>query len=133
MKKINHIGIAVNDIEKAKSVFSRIFGIKSFGSEIVETESVITSFFQLGESKIELVSPISNESVISKYLAKNKEGAHHIAFDVENIYEEIDRLQKEGIRVLNETPKKGANNKLIAFLHPKDTCGVLIEICQNIN
>jgi methylmalonyl-CoA/ethylmalonyl-CoA epimerase len=93
---------------------------------------VITSFFQIGESKVELVAAINSDSSIAKYLEKNREGMHHIAFDVEDIEKEINRLQNEGIRILNEKPKKGADNKLICFLHPKDTNGVLIELCQEI-
>jgi methylmalonyl-CoA/ethylmalonyl-CoA epimerase len=132
MQKIEHIGIVVNDIDKSKALFSKIFGKDNFKSEVVESEGVITSFFQIGESKIELVSAINSDSTIAKYLEKNREGIHHIAFDVEDIEKEMKRLQNEGIRTLNEKPKKGADNKLICFLHPKDTNGVLIELCQEI-
>ena len=132
MRKIEHIGIAVQDIEASNKVFTKIFGKESYKSESVESESVITSFFQVGESKIELVAATNQDSSIAKYLAKNREGMHHIAFDVEDIYSEMQRLKKEGIRLLNESPKKGADNKLICFLHPKDTNGVLIELCQEI-
>jgi len=132
MQKIEHIGIVVNDIDKSKALFSKIFGKDNFKSEVVESEGVITSFFQIGESKIELVSAINSDSAIAKYLEKNREGIHHIAFDVEDIEKEMKRLQNEGIRTLNEKPKKGADNKLICFLHPKDTNGVLIELCQEI-
>ena len=132
MRKIEHIGIAVHDIEASNKVFTKIFGKESYKSESVETESVITSFFQVGESKIELVAATNQDSPIAKYLTKNREGMHHIAFDVQDIKAEMKRLQSEGIRTLNEQPKQGADNKLICFLHPKDTNGVLIELCQEI-
>ena len=132
MKKIEHIGIAVTDINKSNELFSKIFGKENYKSEIVESEGVITSFFQIGENKIELVEANNLNSPISKYLQKNREGMHHIAFEVEDIEKEMDRLKKEGIRLINDTPKKGADNKLICFLHPKDTNGVLIELCQEI-
>ena len=132
MRKIEHIGIAVSDIDASNKVFQKIFGKASYKSEKVESEGVVTSFFQIGENKIELVSATNTDSPISKYLSKNKESMHHIAFDVENIEKEMYRLQKEGIRILNDKPKKGADNKLICFLHPKDTNGVLIELCQEI-
>ena len=132
MKKIEHIGIAVTDINKSNAIFSKIFGKGNHKSEIVESEGVITSFFQIGECKIELVSATNLESPISKYLQKNREGMHHISFEVEDIVREMARLKAEGIRLLNDTPKKGADNKIICFLHPKDTNGVLIEICQEV-
>ena len=132
MKKIEHIGIAVTDINKSSELFSKIFGKENYKSEIVESEGVITSFFQIGENKIELVEASNPDSPISKYLQKNREGMHHIAFEVEDIVKEMERLKKEGIRLLNATLKKGADNKLICFLHPKDTNGVLIELCQEI-
>lgn len=132
MKKIEHIGIAVKDIEASNKIFAKIFGKDSYKSEAVSSEGVITSFFQVGENKIELVSATNDDSSIAKYLSKNREGMHHIAFDVEDIEKEMKRLQNEGIRILNDKPKKGADNKLICFLHPKDTNGVLIELCQEI-
>jgi methylmalonyl-CoA/ethylmalonyl-CoA epimerase len=132
MRKIEHIGIAVQDIEESNKVFAKIFGKESYKSEAVGSEGVTTSFFQVGESKIELVAATNEESPIAKYLAKNREGMHHIAFDVEDIEKEMKRLQNEGIRALSDKPKKGADNKLICFLHPKDTNGVLIELCQEI-
>jgi methylmalonyl-CoA/ethylmalonyl-CoA epimerase len=132
MKRIEHIGIAVSDIETSNEIFKKIFGEDNFKEEIVDSEGVITSFFQIGENKIELVAAINTESPISKYLDKNREGMHHIAFDVEDIEKEMVRLKQEGIRLLNDTPKKGADNKLICFLHPKDTNEVLIELCQEI-
>ena len=132
MRKIEHIGIAVQDIEASNKIFGKIFGKESYKSESVESESVVTSFFQVGESKIELVAATNQDSPIAKYLTNNREGMHHIAFDVEDIKAEMKRLQLEGIRTLNDQPKHGADNKLICFLHPKDTNGVLIELCQEI-
>ena len=132
MRNIEHIGIAVHDIEASNKVFTKIFGKESYKSESVQSESVITSFFQLGESKIELVAATNQDSPIAKYMDKNREGMHHIAFDVVDIKSEMKRLQSEGIRTLNDQPKQGADNKLICFLHPKDTNGVLIELCQEI-
>tara|TARA_B100000767_G_scaffold41851_1_gene35562 strand:- start:590 stop:994 length:405 start_codon:yes stop_codon:yes gene_type:complete len=132
MRKIEHIGIAVHDIEASNKVFTKIFGKESYKSESVQSESVITSFFQVGESKIELVAATNQDSPIAKYLDKNREGMHHIAFDVQDIKSEMIRLQSEGIRTLNDLPKQGADNKLICFLHPKDTNGLLIELCQEI-
>ena len=133
MKKIEHIGIAVKDIEQSNKIFSKIFGTKSYKSEIVDSEGVITSFFRVGSHKIELVAPINKQGPIQKYLDNNREGMHHIAFDVEDIYKEMKRISENGIRLLNDKPKIGADNKLICFLHPKDTNGVLIEICQEIS
>ena len=130
MKKIEHIGIAVKDMEKAEKIFSNIFGKSAYKKEEVISENVKTTFFKLGESKIELVAAINSESSIAKYLAKNKEGMHHIAFAVEDIEKEMNRLKRQGIRLLNNRPKVGADNQLICFLHPKDTAGVLIELCQ---
>ena len=130
MKKIEHIGIAVKDIDYSSRLFSKILGKEVSKSEYVESEGVTTSIFQIGESKIELVASTNSESPIAKYLRKNKQGIHHLAIFVENIEQEMTRLKKEGIKFLNETPKKGADNKLICFLHPKDTNGVLIELCQ---
>ena len=132
MKKIEHIGIAVKDIKNSTRLFSKIFGKEHYKSEDVESEGVLTTFFQIGDNKIELVAAMNRESPISKYLDKHNEGMHHIAFEVEDIRKEMTRLKDEGIRLLNEFPKQGANNKLICFLHPKDTNGVLIEICQKI-
>jgi len=130
MKKIEHIGIAVEDMAKAEKIFSTIFGKSAYKKEEVFSESVKTTFFKIGESKIELVSATKEDSPIAKFLTKNREGMHHIAFVVEDIEKEMERLKKEGIRFLNDTPKTGADNKLICFLHPKDTSGVLIELCQ---
>ena len=130
MKKIEHIGIAVKDIETSNKVFAKIFGKDFYKTETIHSEGVRTSFFQIGDSKIELVSAIDTESPISKYLTKHREGMHHIAFAVEDIRYEMKRLKNQGIRLLNSHPKNGADNQLICFLHPKDTNGVLIELCQ---
>ena len=132
MKRIEHIGIAVKNLEDSNKLFAKIFGQKEYKFEEVESEGVVTSFFQIGENKIELIAPLNEESAIAKYLTKNNEGMHHIAFSVEDIKKEMKRLKNEGIRLLNESPKEGADNKLICFLHPKDTNGVLIELCQKI-
>ena len=132
MRKIEHIGIAVQNIEESNKVFAKIFGKENYKSEIVESEGVVTSFFQVGENKLELVSATKLDSPIAKYLEKNREGMHHIAFAVEDIEQEMKRLKNEGIRLLNESPKEGADNKIICFLHPQDTNGVLIELCQQI-
>lgn len=130
MKKIEHIGVAVSNIEEAEKIFSTIFQQPSYKSEEVFSENVKTTFFKIGDSKLELLSATNNQSPIAKFLTKNKEGMHHIAFEVEDIKKEMKRLENEGIRLLNESPKEGADNKLICFLHPKDTCGVLIELSQ---
>ncbi len=132
MRKIEHIGIAVKDLEVSNTLFEKLFGAPAYKSEVVENEGVTTSFFLNGPNKIELLAATNPESPIAKFIEKKGEGIHHIAFDVEDIVSEIARLQKEGFVVLNETPKKGADNKLVAFLHPKSTNGVLIELCQEI-
>jgi methylmalonyl-CoA/ethylmalonyl-CoA epimerase len=132
MRKIEHIGIAVKDLEVSNLLFEKLFGVPAYQFEEVESEGVATSFFKNGPNKIELLAATNPESPIAKFLEKKGEGIHHIAFDVENIEEEIARLQEEGFVVLNEVPKKGADNKLVAFLHPKSTNGVLIELCQEI-
>ncbi|MEN8928287.1 MAG: methylmalonyl-CoA epimerase [Flavobacteriales bacterium] len=131
MNKIEHIGIAVKDIEKSNELFSSLFNKKPYKQEAVESENVITSFFQTGESKIELLQATHEDSAIAKFIEKKGEGIHHIAFDVDNLESEIKRLEKDGFKVI-VGPKKGADNKLIAFLHPKSTNGVLVELCQEI-
>tara|TARA_B110000459_G_C16271260_1_gene342165 strand:- start:51 stop:452 length:402 start_codon:yes stop_codon:yes gene_type:complete len=133
MQKIEHIGIVVNNIDEANNIFEKIIGKKNYKHEHVISEDVSTSFFKLGESKIELIASKKTDHTINKYLKKNSNALHHIAIRVDNIISEMDRISKLGIRILNETPKKGADNMLICFLHPKDTCGVLIELCQEIN
>ena len=130
MEKIEHIGIAVKDITEANAVFKSILGKINYKSEYVESEDVVTSFFDLGESKIEPIESTHKNHTISRLLNNNNSAIHHIAIKVSDIYLEIKRIRKEGIRVLNEIPKEGADNKLICFLHPKDTLGVLIELCQ---
>ncbi len=132
MRKIEHIGIAVKDLDVSNVLFEKLFGAPAYKSEVVESEGVTTSFFLNGPNKIELLAATNPESPIAKFIEKKGEGIHHIAFDVEDIVAEISRLQNEGFVVLNETPKKGADNKLVAFLHPKSTNGVLIELCQEI-
>ncbi|GLB48071.1 methylmalonyl-CoA epimerase [Neptunitalea lumnitzerae] len=133
MRKIEHIGIAVKDIEASNSVFEALFGEAEYKTEAVESEGVKTSFFKVGPNKIELLEATNPDSPIAKYIAKKGEGIHHIAFDVEDITTEIARLKEKGFVVLNEIPKKGADNKLVAFLHPKGTNGVLVELCQEIS
>jgi methylmalonyl-CoA/ethylmalonyl-CoA epimerase len=132
MRKIEHIGIAVHDLENSNELFSKLFGQAAYKTEEVASEGVKTSFFMCGPNKIELLEATDANSPIAKFLEKKGEGIHHIAFDVEDIYVEIERLKLEGFTVLNETPKKGADNKLVVFLHPKTTNGVLIELCQEI-
>jgi len=132
MNKIEHIGIAVKNLEESNALFAKLFGKPHYKTESVESEGVNTSFFQVGENKIELLEATNENSPIAKFLAKKGEGVHHIAFDVTDIEAEIKRLKSEGFVVLNETPKKGADNKLVAFLHPKSTNGTLIELCQEI-
>lgn len=132
INKIEHIGIAVKSIKDSNRLFESLFGKVHYKIESVESESVNTSFFKLGKSKIELLEATDDEGPIAKFIAKKGEGIHHIAFDVDDIEAEIKRLTKEGFIVLNEKPKKGADNKLVAFLHPKSTNGVLIELCQEI-
>lgn len=130
MNKIEHIGIAVKDISVSNQIFEDILGVSSYKSEEVISEHVLTSFFKVGDTKIELLQATSSESPIAKFLEKNKEGIHHIAFDVEDIYSEIARLTSLGYTMIHEQPKDGADNKLIAFLHPKSSNSVLIELCQ---
>ncbi len=132
MRKIEHIGIAVKDLDVSNALFEKLFGAPAYKAEEVESEGVTTSFFLNGPNKIELLAATNPDSPIAKFIEKKGEGIHHIAFDVEDIVSEIARLQQEGFVVLNETPKKGADNKLVAFLHPKSTNGVLIELCQEI-
>ena len=132
MRKIEHIGIAVKNLEESNDLFTKLFGAAPYKMEEVASEGVNTSFFMNGPNKIELLEATNEESPIAKFIAKKGEGIHHIAFDVEDIVSEIERLKGEGFIILNEVPKKGADNKLVAFLHPKSTNGVLIELCQEI-
>ncbi|GEP49765.1 methylmalonyl-CoA epimerase [Flavobacterium noncentrifugens] len=133
MRKIEHIGIAVKNLEVSNLVFEKLFGAAPYKSEEVASEGVNTSFFRNGPNKIELLEATNPESPIAKFIEKKGEGIHHVAFDVEDIIAEIARLKSEGFVILNEIPKKGADNKLVAFLHPKSTNGVLIELCQEIS
>ncbi len=130
MKKIEHLGIAVADMDASIALFESLLGTPCYKIERVESEYVNTAFFQVGESKIELLQATDPESAIGKFLAKKGQGIHHIAFEVENIEHELERLQKEGFQLIHASPKDGADNKRIAFLHPKSTDGVLVELCQ---
>lgn len=130
--KIEHIGIAVKNLTEAEQTYEKILGTPSYKREGVTSEAVMTSFFMSGSNKIELLAATSEDSVIHKFLEKSGEGIHHIAFEVEDILSEMIRLRDEGFRILQDAPKKGADNKLICFVHPKDTMGVLIELCQEI-
>ncbi len=132
MNKIEHIGIAVKNLEVSNELYTKLFGKPCYKTETVESEGVKTSFFKVGNNKIELLEAITEDSPIAKFINKKGEGIHHIAFDVTDIESEIARLKTEGFIVLNDKPKKGADNKLVAFLHPKTTNGVLIELCQEI-
>ena len=131
MNKIEHIGIAVKNISQSNQIFEDILGQSPYKSETVESEGVSTSFFNVGPNKIELLEATREDSPIAKFIDKKGEGIHHIAFAVDDVKKEIARLQKKGYRLINESPKKGADNKLIAFLHPKSSNGVLIELCQD--
>ncbi len=128
--KLEHIGIAVKNLGASDLLFEKLLGKKSYKSETVEREGVTTSFYNTGESKIELLEADNSESPIAKFIDKKNEGIHHLAFGVENILDEIKRLKKEGFQFVSEEPKEGADNKLVVFLHPKSTNGVLVELCQ---
>ena len=130
MIKIEHLGIAVKDLEKSNLLFKKLLGKHSYKQEKVEGEGVNTSIFLLGDTKIELLEATRPDSPISKFIDRKSEGIHHIAFEVEDIYREMERLKAEGFEILNEAPKEGADNKLIVFLHPRSTNGVLVELCQ---
>lgn len=132
MNKIEHIGIAVKNLEASNALFAKLFNNQPYKSEAVEREGVNTSFFMMGESKIELLEAANPDSPIAKFIEKKGEGIHHIAFDVTDIKAEMKRLQAEGFTLLSEEPKPGADNKLICFLHPKSSNGVLIELCQEM-
>lgn len=132
MNKIEHIGIAVKSFETAIPLFEQLLNTTCYKQESVDSEHVNTAFFQQGPNKIELLESSTPDGVIAKYIEKKGEGIHHIAFDVDDIHAEMDRLKAAGFQLLNETPKKGADNKLVCFMHPKGTNGVLIELCQEI-
>jgi methylmalonyl-CoA/ethylmalonyl-CoA epimerase len=130
MNKIEHLGIAVKDLQASNKIFEDVLGATPYKEEGVESEGVITSFFRVGESKIELLQATHDDSPIAKFIEKRGEGIHHIAFDVSDIYSEIERLKEKGYRLIHEVPKDGADNKIIAFMHPKSSNGVLVELCQ---
>ena len=130
MNKVEHIGIAVKDLALSIPLFEKLLNTTCYKTELVESEQVNTAFFKQGDTKIELLASVEAGGVISKFIEKKGEGMHHIAFDVDDIESEMKRLQQEGFILLNETPKQGADNKLVCFLHPKSTNGVLIELCQ---
>lgn len=132
MLKVEHIGIAVKSLQDSVPLFEKLLNTASYKTEIVASENVNTAFFRQGETKIELLESTEADGVISKYIEKKGEGIHHIAFEVEDIVAEMKRLKEEGFILLNEQPKRGADNKLVCFLHPKSSNGVLVELCQEI-
>ena len=139
MKNLEHIGIAVKSLKVSVPLFEKLLNTTCYKTESIESEHVNTAFFQLsqankfeGSTKIELLESSTEDGVIAKFIEKKGEGIHHLAFEVEDIYAEMERMRKEGFKLLNETPKNGADQKLVCFLHPKDTNGVLIELCQQI-
>jgi methylmalonyl-CoA/ethylmalonyl-CoA epimerase len=132
MQHIEHIGIAVKNLEFSNDLFTKLLGTAPYKQEGVESEGVMTSFFQTGQTKIELLEATNPDSPIAKFIEKKGEGIHHIAFEVTDILAEMERLKNEGFILLNEVPKKGADNKLVCFLHPKGTNSVLVELCQGI-
>ena len=132
IEKIEHIGIAVKNLDEANKIYEQLLGTPPYKMETVDNEGVNTSFFKTGESKVELLQATKDESAIAKFIAKKGEGIHHIAFAVKDIHKEIKRLKEDGYTIINESPKKGADNKLVCFVHPKNTRGVLIELCQEI-
>ena len=132
MQQIEHIGIAVKNLEFSNDLFTKLLGTAPYKQEGVESEGVMTSFFQTGQTKIELLEATNPDSPIAKFIDKKGEGIHHIAFEVSDILTEMERLKNEGFILLNEVPKKGADNKLVCFLHPKGTNSVLVELCQSM-
>jgi len=133
IKKIEHLGIAVKDLNKSNELFKKLLGEQSYKTEAVDSESVTTSFFKVGDQKIELLEASEPNSTIARFIERRGEGMHHLAFHVESIDEEIERLEKEGFEFVSKTPTKGADNKMVVFLHPKTTNGVLVELCQEID
>ncbi|MBC7915241.1 MAG: methylmalonyl-CoA epimerase [Pyrinomonadaceae bacterium] len=133
MNKIDHIGIAVRSIASTAGIYEKLLGVKSFKCEELPDEALKVEFFEAGNGKIELLEATSSDSVIAKFIEKKGEGIHHIAFDVQDIYAEMKRLKAEGFTLLSDEAKPGADNKLICFVHPKDTSGVLIELCQQMD
>ena len=132
IKKIEHIGIAVEDLGKSEALFEKLLGVKPYKKENVQTEGVTTSFFKIADQKLELLHAVNENSPIKKFIDKRNEGVHHIALHVDSIKNEVDRLESLGFEFITTTPKKGADNKMIVFLHPKTTNGVLIELCEEI-
>ncbi|GAB4036069.1 methylmalonyl-CoA epimerase [Spirosoma gilvum] len=132
LTNVEHIGIAVRDIASSNDLFTKLLNVTPYKSEVVATEGVTTSFFRVNQTKIELLEATNPDSPIAKFLEKKGEGIHHIAFEVDDILSEMERLKSEGFTLLNEVPKRGADNKLVCFLHPKGTNGVLVELCQEI-
>lgn len=132
MQKVEHIGIAVKELATSVPLFEKLLNSQCYKTEMVESEKVNTAFFQKGETKIELLESTDPNGVIARFIERKGEGLHHIAFEVTDIHAEMTRLKTEGFAVLNEEPKKGADNKLVCFLHPKGTNGVLIELCQSV-
>jgi methylmalonyl-CoA/ethylmalonyl-CoA epimerase len=132
LTNVEHIGIAVADLRSAELVYTSLLNVQPYKREAVESESVITAFFKVNQTKIELLQATDTDSAIAKFIEKRGEGVHHLAFEVEDIYGEMERLRNEGFVILNEQPKRGADNKLVCFLHPSGTHGVLIELCQEI-
>ena len=133
INKIEHLGIAVKDLNKSNELFKKLLGEQSYKTEAVDSESVTTSFFKVGDQKIELLEASEPNSAIARFIERRGEGMHHLAFHVESINEEIERLEKEGFEFVSKTPIKGADNKMVVFLHPKTTNGVLVELCQEID
>jgi len=133
MEHIEHLGIAVKDLKQSIPVYEKLLNANCYKQEAVESENVITAFFQTSNNKIELLQATSPESAIAKFIEKRGEGIHHVAYAVSDIRIEMERLRSEGFRILNEQPKRGADNKLICFVHPKDTSGVLMELCQDVS
>ncbi|MBO6516683.1 MAG: methylmalonyl-CoA epimerase [Bacteroidia bacterium] len=132
MRKIEHLGIAVKSIEKSDDILSKLLGSEAYKKEAVDSENVITSFFMLGETKVELLEATSDDSAIAKFIEKRGEGIHHIALDVVGIEDELERLKSLGFQLIHEKPKAGADGKKIAFLHPKSTNGILVELCEDV-
>lgn len=132
MNKVEHIGIAVKNLADSTVLFTKLFGVKSYKAEAVESEGVITEFFRVGDTKIELLEASRPDSPVAMFIEKRGEGIHHLAFEVQDIFAEMERLEAEGFIILNKEPKRGADNKLVCFLHPKSTNGVLVELCQEI-
>jgi len=131
MNKLEHIGIAVKSLENSKQIFKDILGTDSYKMEPVESENVNTLFYQVGDTKIELLEATSEDSPIAKFIEKRGEGIHHLAFDVDDVQAKIDELKEKGYRMIHDHPKSGADNKIIAFMHPKSSNGVLVELCQD--